>query len=141
MATVETEIEAEVIQLANALTVGIWRHFASRAAELNLTLAEAKALQHLEPDRSMPMRELAARLRANPSNVTVVVGRLEARRALSREVSADRRIKGVRLTPSGVKLRTKLERRLMVDHPAIRGLSDEQQRQLLRILKQLQRED
>lgn len=127
----------DLAELANALTVRIFGHLAARAAELNLSIPEAKALQHLEPERAMPMRELAARLHANPSNVTVVVGRLEARQLLEREQSADRRIKGVRLTPAGVELRRKLEARLLTDHPATRGLSKAEQRQLLELLRRL----
>jgi len=38
----------------------------------------------------MPMRVLAARVHANPSNLTVIVGRLEARGLLTREVSVPR---------------------------------------------------
>jgi DNA-binding MarR family transcriptional regulator len=131
------ETKTQIVELANALTVRIFGHLMARAAELNLSLPEAKALQHLEPDRAMPMRELAARLHANPSNVTVVVARLEARGVLAREVSGDRRVKGVRLTPAGVKLRAKLEARLMADHPATRGLSTAEQRELLALLRRL----
>ena len=128
---------AELVELANALTGRIFGHLIARAAELNLSVAEAKALQHLEPDRAMPMRELATRLHANPSNVTVVVARLEARGVLSREVSADRRVKGVRLTPAGVELRARLEARLLAEHPAVSGLSPSEQLQLLNLLRRL----
>ena len=131
------DVSPEIIELANALTVRIFGHLMARAAALNLSLAEAKAIQHLEPDRAMPMRELAARLHANPSNVTVVVARLEARGVLAREVSSDRRVKGVRLTPAGAKLRARLEARLLADHPATRGLSASEQRQLLQLLRRL----
>jgi DNA-binding MarR family transcriptional regulator len=130
-------VTTEIVELANALTGRIFGHLLARAAELNLSLPEAKALQHLEPERAMPMRELARRLHANPSNVTVVVARLEARGVLSREVSADRRVKGVRLTPAGAKLRARLEARLLADHPATRGLSPAEQRQLLTLLRRL----
>src|ERR1700682_6411806 len=98
-------LESELVALANDLVGRIWGHFTARAAELNLSLAEAKAIQHLEPDQAMPMRALAARLHANPSNVTVIVARLEARGLLERQVSDDRRVKGVRLTPAGLDLR------------------------------------
>jgi DNA-binding MarR family transcriptional regulator len=128
---------AEIVDLANALTGRIFGHLIARAAELNLSVPEAKALQHLEPDRAMPMRELATRVHANPSNVTVVVARLEARGVLSREVSADRRVKGVRLTPAGVELRARLEARLLAEHPALRGLSPAERRQLLNLLRRL----
>jgi DNA-binding MarR family transcriptional regulator len=128
---------AEIVELANLLTGRIYGHLMARAAELNLSMPEAKALSHLEPDRAMPMRELAKRLHANPSNVTVVVDRLEARGVLSREVSLDRRVKGVRLTPAGVELRARLQARLVAEHPATSGLSPAQQRQLLNLLRRL----
>jgi DNA-binding MarR family transcriptional regulator len=85
----------------------------------------------------MPKRELAARLHANPSNVTVIVGRLESRGMLSREMGGDRRVKGVRLTEFGAEQRARLEARLQADHPAVRGLSADEQRQLLRVLRRL----
>jgi len=129
------EATAEVIALANDLAVRIFGHFTARAAELNLSIAEAKALQHLEPGRAMPMREVAARIHANPSNVTVIIGRLEARGLLSREVSNDKRIKAVRLTQAGADVRARLELRLTADHPAVRGLSPSEQVELLELLR------
>jgi DNA-binding MarR family transcriptional regulator len=83
------------------------------------------------------MRELAARLGANPSNITVVVGRLEARGLVSRHGSEDRRVKGVQLTERGAELRRRLEQRLAEDHPAIQGLSSTQREALRRILRRL----
>jgi DNA-binding MarR family transcriptional regulator len=130
-------IEAELVALANDLVGRIWGHFTARAAELNLSLAEAKALQHLEPGQAMPMRALAARLHANPSNVTVVVARLQARNLLERQVSDDRRIKGARLTAAGEALKRKLEARLIADHPLVRGLSPADQQRVLAILRRL----
>lgn len=127
----------QTIDLANELVGRIFAHLVARAAELNLSLPEAKAVQHLEAKRAMPMRELSARLHANPSNVTVIVGRLEARGLLSRELGADRRVKGVRLTPQGVQLQAKLAARLLADHPAVRGLSDREQEELLRLLRRV----
>ena len=127
----------EIIDLANELVGRIFAHLVARAAELNLSMPEAKAMQHLEAERAMPMRELSARLHANPSNVTVIVGRLEARGLLRRELGADRRVKGVRLTPRGVELQAKLEARLLADHPAVRGLSDKDQGELLRLLRRV----
>ncbi len=127
----------QIVDLANELVGRIFAHLVARAAELNLSLAEAKALQHLELERAMPMRELAARLHANPSNVTVIVGRLENRGLLSRELGADRRVKGVRLTPLGAEQRARLEARLLADHPAVRGLTPDEQHQLLVVLRRL----
>jgi DNA-binding MarR family transcriptional regulator len=124
-----------IIDLANELVGRIFTHLLARAAELNLSLPEAKAVQHLEAQRALSMRELAARLNANPSNVTVIVGRLEARGLLSRELGADRRVKGVRLTRQGVELQAKLQARLLADHPAVSGLSDDDRREFVRLLR------
>jgi DNA-binding MarR family transcriptional regulator len=67
----------------------------------------------------------------------VIVARLEARGILSRELGADRRVKGVRLTALGAEQRARLEARLQADHPAVRGLSAEDQRQLLELLQRV----
>jgi DNA-binding MarR family transcriptional regulator len=83
------------------------------------------------------MRELAARLHANPSNVTVIVARLESRGLLSRELGADRRVRGLRLTARGAQQRALLEARLQADHPAVRGLSADEQHDLLELLRRL----
>jgi DNA-binding MarR family transcriptional regulator len=131
------DVTDELIGLANELVVRVFGHLTARAAELKLSVAEAKALQHLDAEQSMPMRVLAARVHANPSNVTVIVSRLEARGVLVRDVGSDRRVKGVRLTPAGLKLRQKLESRLLEDHPAVRGLSPADQQKLLQVLRRL----
>ena len=130
-------VTQEIVDLANELVGRIWGHFTARAAELNLSIPEAKALSNLEADQALPMRALAARLHANPSNVTVIVARLEARGLLERQVSDDRRVKGVRLTPGGLAVRRKLEARLIADHPAVRGLTPAEQDSLLRLLRRL----
>jgi DNA-binding MarR family transcriptional regulator len=115
----------------------IWFQFSARIAEFNLSVPEAKALQSLEPDRPLPMRELSARLHANPSNVTVVVGRLEARGLVSRRGGDDRRVRSVLLTGAGVDLRRRLAIRLADDHPAVSGLSSSRRDALLRLLRRL----
>jgi MarR family transcriptional regulator, organic hydroperoxide resistance regulator len=130
-------LNADIVELANDLVLRIWAHFTARAAELNLSMPEAKALANLDGDLPMPMRSLAARLHANPSNVTVIVARLEARGLLERHVGDDRRVKGVRLTPAGLALRHKLQARLVADHPAVRGLNQHEQDTLLSLLRRL----
>ena len=130
-------VTREIIALADQLVGRIWFQFLARTAEFNLSVPEAKALQSLEPDRPLPMRELSARLHANPSNVTVVVGRLEARGLVSRRGGDDRRVKSVLLTGAGVDLRRRLANRLADDHPAVSGLSSSQRDALLRLLRRL----
>lgn len=130
----DERIVREITRLADELVGRIWFQFQARVAELSLSVPEARALQALEWDRSLPMRELAARLRANPSNVTVAVGRLEARGLVGRQGDGDRRVRGVRLTDAGARLRRRLETRLADEHPAVAGLSPAQRETLLRLL-------
>lgn len=127
----------EIVALSSELVGRIWGQYMARAAELNLSVPEAKALQTLETERPLSMRELAARLHANPSNVTVAVGRLVGRGLVSRESREDRRVKGVLLTAAGRELRRRLEARLAEDHPIVVGLSSAQREALLRILRRL----
>jgi DNA-binding MarR family transcriptional regulator len=127
----------EIVDLTSALVGRIWGQFMARAAEFSLSLPEAKALQSLEPECALPMRALAARLHANPSNVTVVVARLEARGLIERRATKDRRVTGVVLTPSGLDLKSRLEARLAEDHPAVSGLSPAQRQTLLTLLRRL----
>jgi DNA-binding MarR family transcriptional regulator len=131
------EVTREIVMLADELVGRIWVQFGTRTAEFNLSAPEAKALQSLEPGHPLSMRELAARLHANPSNVTVSVGRLEARRLVSRQGAGDRRVRNVLLTASGLATRRRLEGRLLEDHPAVGGLSASQRQTFRRILRRL----
>jgi MarR family transcriptional regulator, organic hydroperoxide resistance regulator len=133
----DDEVTREIVTLANELVGRIWVQTQTRMAEFNLSVPEAKALQSLEPGRPLSMRELAARLHANPSNVTVSVGRLEARGLVARQGTGDRRVKNVLLTASGLAVRQRLEARLMEGHPAVSGLSEGRRETLRRILHQL----
>jgi DNA-binding MarR family transcriptional regulator len=141
VASQDAAVAEELIAHADQLVARIWAHFNARAAELSLSPAEAKTLAQLEADLPLPMRALAARVHANPSNITVIVARLEARGLVSREVSSDRRVKGVRLTRAGRELRERLARRLRVDHPVLHHLSDTEQCRLLELLRRLNAPD
>lgn len=83
------------------------------------------------------MRTVAERVHANPSNITVVVARLDGRGYVTREGTSDRRVKGVRLTKAGRELRQRLADRLREDHPAVGDLSPTQQAALVRLLRAL----
>src|SRR4030081_1579603 len=51
-------------------------HFAATVAELDLAPMQAKALHELNVEPPISMRELAERLKSDPSNVTGLVDRL-----------------------------------------------------------------
>src|SRR5258705_4745769 len=57
------------------------------AAELELSPAQCHLLNLIEPDRPMPMGELASALCCDASNVTGLVDRLDSRRLLQRTPS------------------------------------------------------
>jgi DNA-binding MarR family transcriptional regulator len=113
-------------------------HFAAAVAELDLAPVQAKALHELNVDPPISMRELADRLKSDPSNVTGLVDRLEARGLVERRPdSNDRRIKGLALTSAGARMRARLFARLYSAPPAVAELSDSDQRALRDVLQRI----
>ena len=91
----------------------VHRHLGATAAEFDLAPAQAMALNELDVDQPLPMRDLAARLKCDPSNITGLIDRLEARGLVERRPHpADRRVKYLILTPDGRALRERLSARL-----------------------------
>jgi MarR family transcriptional regulator, organic hydroperoxide resistance regulator len=134
-------VDREIARLAGDLVIRIWNHYQARAAELSLSMPEAKALGSLEPGRPLAMRELAARIHASPSNLTVTVDRLEARGLIVRggtDERRDKRVKSVQLTEGGLALRQRLDERMVTDHPAVRGLTAVQRARFLELLRALE---
>ena len=81
------------------------------AAELELSPAQCHLLNLIEPESGLPMGQLAGALSCDASNVTGLVDRLESRGLVERRPSpADRRVKVLRLTPLGAKLRAAARR-------------------------------
>ncbi|SRR6266851_2696355 len=113
-------------------------HFTSIVAELDLAPSQARALHELDLDRPISMRELANRLKSDPSNVTGLIDRLEARGLVERRAdAADRRIKGLALTADGAKLRERLFARLYSAPPSVAALSERDQRVLRDVLQRV----
>ena|SRR5688572_6041064 len=108
------------------------------AAEHELSPAQCHLLSLIEPDRPMPMGELASALACDASNVTGLVDRLESRGLLRRSPSAeDRRVKVLSLTPLGARIRGALLEKMTSSPPTLRRLSEADQRALARILRRL----
>src|SRR5438445_8614173 len=83
------------------------------AAELDLSPVQCHVLHLIEPERPMPMGQLAETLACDASNVTGLVDRLETRGLVQRQPSAgDRRVKVVQLTPRGSRVRVRLLRQM-----------------------------
>jgi DNA-binding MarR family transcriptional regulator len=113
-------------------------HFAAAVAEVDLAPMQAKALHELEVERPISMRQLANRLGADPSNVTGLIDRLEARGLVERRPDPnDRRIKGLALTSAGAGLRQRLLARLYSTPRSLAELSERDQRCLRDVLERI----
>src|SRR5438270_2226606 len=113
-------------------------HFAVAVAELDLAPLQAKALHELNVEPPISMRELAERLKSDPSNVTGLVDRLEARGLVERRADPhDRRIKGLALTTAGAQLRQRLFARLYAAPPSVVELPEGDQRLLRELLQRV----
>ena len=96
------------------------------------------ATLHLLGDAAMTMRELAETIGLEPSNLTGIVDRLEARGFVERQSSTDdRRIKKVSLTRAGLAMRKRLLEHLKQPTPWMLLLTKADQRQLLAILRKV----
>jgi DNA-binding MarR family transcriptional regulator len=106
-----------------------------RAAEAQgLSGAQACTLTPLLSGR-WTMRELADELRCDASNVTQIVGRLEARGLVTREPdSDDKRVRRVAITPEGRKLRAAVERSFRFPSEALAQLEPSEREQLEALL-------
>ena len=78
--------------------------FMALAQEMGLAPMQLHALRLVEPGDGVPMSSLAGMLFCDASNVTGLVDRLESRGLVRRRPSpADRRVKVLILTPTGVR--------------------------------------
>lgn len=108
------------------------------AAEFDLAPAQAMALNELQVDRPLSMRELATRLRCDPSNITGLVDRLEARGLVHRQAHPqDRRIKYLVLTPAGQELRERLMARIFAAPECLGCLGEHDRRTLHQLLSRI----
>ena len=108
------------------------------AAALELSPAQCHVLYVIQPGKPVPMKQLAASLSCDASNVTGLVDRLESRGLIRRQPGReDRRVKELDLTPTGARLRAELVARMSTPPAAIGRLSARDQRELERILSRL----
>jgi DNA-binding MarR family transcriptional regulator len=104
------------------------RRMIELARELDFSPVQLHSLRLLEPEVETPMRALAQQLFCDPSNVTGIVDRLVARGLVERrESETDRRVKIIRLTPEGQRVRTRVVERMSAPPAEIAGLPLDQQ--------------
>jgi DNA-binding MarR family transcriptional regulator len=107
------------------LTDQLRQQWAAHAAAVGLSPAQVSALLTLTPGEAIPMRDLAARLDYDASNLSTLVDRLERRGAIERRPDpADRRVKALVLTEAGEQLRAEFWRDLVADAGPLAALSD-----------------
>jgi DNA-binding MarR family transcriptional regulator len=112
------------------------RRFLAVASEFELSPPQVRALGVLDPDRPVPMSELAEALHCDNSNVTGIVDRLEDRGLVERRSAThDRRVKMLAVTPRGAEVRERLAERLEQPPAPLARLSPEDQRTLRDIMR------
>ena len=114
----------EVVELIGEVVARFHEDYESGAAEHALTGAQARLLSLLclEP---LPMRRLAQQLKCEPSNVTGIVDRLEARGLVERRPDpADRRVKVAAATQEGRRVARSLRESLRFAREPLAGLSE-----------------
>jgi len=101
-----------------------WEQRATEAAEaVGLSPVSAWALVQLDPEHPISQKELAARLKCNPSTVVDPTDRLEEAGLVNRQPRpSDRRVNVLVLTPKGKKIREHLIERLFEPPVAFRKL-------------------
>ncbi|MCK8431985.1 MarR family transcriptional regulator [Streptomyces sp. D2-8] len=116
----------EVVELIGEVVARFHEDYESAAAQHSLTGAQARLLSLLclEP---LPMRRLAQQLKCEPSNVTGIVDRLEARGLVERQPDpADRRVKVAAATAEGRRVARSLRESLRFAREPLAGLSEEE---------------
>jgi DNA-binding MarR family transcriptional regulator len=127
----------EIMRLLMDLFARTLDHQGTCLETLGLTYAQAKLLWRLEVGDKLSLKELARRCGVDPSNLAGIVDQLTDRKlVLSRSAAHDKRVRIIRLTADGVRLRRRLVACLS-QNPAIHALPPERQDQLLEILREV----
>ena len=118
-----------------ALADRLRQHWAVHAAAAGLSPVQVRALLTLRPGHPVPMRDLAAALDYDASNLSTLVDRLERRGAVRRQPDPiDRRVKALALTTEGERIRASFWSGLTGDPGPLAPLSDVSLRALTSIL-------
>jgi DNA-binding MarR family transcriptional regulator len=133
----DPEPREEIMRLLMDLFARTLDHQGTYLETLGLTYSQAKLLWRLEIGDTLPLKELARRCGVDPSNLAGVVDQLTERKlVLSRPATHDKRVRVIRLTANGVRLRRRLVAH-MSQNPVILALPAKRQDQLLEILREV----
>jgi DNA-binding MarR family transcriptional regulator len=138
MATARTDpLTLEVVELIGTLVARYYAEYEQAAAKHALTGAQARVLSLLSL-KPTPMRRIAQKLKCEPSNVTGIIDRLEARGLVERRPDpSDRRVKLAAPTEEGRSTARRLRQSLDFAREPLAQLSDEEQTVLRDLLKRM----
>ena len=129
--------QEEIVKRLMDLFAETLSHQGTCLETLELTYSQAKLLWRLEVNDTPSLKELARRCGVDPSNLATIVNQLTERKlVLSRPAVQDKRVRVIRLTADGVRLRRKLVA-CLAQNPSIGSLPRERQQQLLEILREV----
>src|SRR5947209_15192148 len=121
------ELTVEVVGLFAAINRRYAQESEAAATAHELTPLQAKAL--LAAEEPVPMRRIAHRLHAEPSNVTTIIDQLESRGLVERRPDpGDRRVKLVAATAAGRTVAADLRARMPLAAAPLGRLSAEQRK-------------
>ncbi|MBT2505010.1 MarR family transcriptional regulator [Streptomyces sp. ISL-98] len=127
----------EVVELIGEVVSRYHEEYDEAAATYALTGAQARVLGLLSLE-AMPMRRIAQKLKCEPSNITGIVDRLEARGLVERRPDpADRRVKLAAVTDEGRQTAAKLRDSLNFAREPLGRLSDDERTVLRDLLKRM----
>src|SRR5438128_9636232 len=129
--------QEEIVRRLMDLFAQTLSHQGTCLETLELTYSQAKLLWRLEVGDTPSLKELSRRCGVDPSNLAGVVDQLTERGlVVSRPAEHDRRMRVIRLTADGVRLRRRLVA-CLAQNPSIESLPPERQGQLLEILREV----
>ncbi|MCX5396802.1 MarR family winged helix-turn-helix transcriptional regulator [Streptomyces sp. NBC_00102] len=138
MTTPRTDpLTLEVVELIGTVVARYHEEYDRAAASFSLTGAQARVLGllSLEP---MPMRRVAQKLKCEPSNVTGIVDRLEARDLVERRPDPhDRRVKLAAPTERGRTTAVRLREALDFAREPLAGLTEAERTVLRDLLRRM----
>jgi DNA-binding MarR family transcriptional regulator len=131
----EPTTQEELVQRLMELFARTLDHQGTCLETLELTYAQAKLVWRLEAGDTPSLKEAARRCGVDPSNLSGVVDQLIERGLMtSRPAQHDKRVRIVRLTGEGVRMRKRLVA-CLAQNPAVGSMSAARQKQLLEILR------
>lgn len=130
-------LSLEVVELIGTVVARYHEEYERAAAEHELTGAQARVLRVLSLG-PVPMRQIARNLKCEPSNVTGIIDRLEARGLAERRPDpADRRVKLAAPTEEGLRTATHLSDSLDFAREPLAELSTEERTALRDLLRRM----